>query len=349
MKQIDFVVTIWRGKWLLLLTVVLGAVGAVAAYAFSPSIYRSTAVFRVQSSAPVGDGQAQGPSISAESFIGLVNQAEFQQEVVGTMKSGLPPYLGDIITAERTSGTSLFRVHANASSAKQSKVVADNAVKILLEKSARVAGDDPTRSRITEQLLDPTIAEIEKLTVSVEEARARSGASSPDNSESLSRINQLLDQLRLAEPSLVEPESAQTNAQVLEALRDEMSNLADTPVTADGKSVTDRTEIANLSRKIQNLEKAYSVYWDYMIQMMLRETVAGEHLIVVSQPQQPAGRYTGNVITNSAIGALMGLLVGLLVAILEEGRRRTKLERAEDFNKEDHGASSSTASGGFGI
>lgn len=344
MKQIDFVVAIWRGKWLLLLALVLGAVGALAAYMFSPSMYRSTAVLRVQSSVSVGDVQEQQPTIRAESLVDLVNQREFQQEVVGKTKAGLPRYSGNIITAEITSGTGLLRVHANARSAKQSKAWADAAVKILLEKMSSLAGDDPTRSRITEQLLDPTIAEIEKLTVSMETARTRSGAPSIDNSQSLSRINDLLARLRA-----VQPDGAQTNIQTLDALADEIDDLAATPGTADEVTVGDRTEVANLSRRIQNLEKAYSAYWDYMIQMRLRDTVTGDFLVVVSQPQVPAARYTGNLLTNSAIGALMGLLVGLLVAILDEGRRRTGLEHAEEDDKEDYGARGSKASGGFGI
>jgi uncharacterized protein involved in exopolysaccharide biosynthesis len=318
MIQVDYMATIWRHKWIILLTTLLGALGAFITTFATPPVYRSTAVLRVYR-APSLQGAASQNEGNAQMFISLVNQPGFEQEVIGQRKLSFLLPFGNNITAESTADRSLFLIHASAESPQQSKNLANKAVKILLRKSNKLmSGTDSTRLRIQEKLLDPVTKEIEKLSAKLERTKANvKEFDSKDLDSTINQINKLLAELK----------KTKNDTQTLEALTSEINKLTARPIDASTKTVENNIEIANLNRKISNLERAYSVYWDYMTRLTLSQVLSGENLTVVSQPQLPLTPYRGNLATNLVIGSLLGILLGIGVAILMESRQKSGLEQ----------------------
>lgn len=114
------------------------------------------------------------------------------------------------------------------------------------------------------------------------------------------------------------------NAQV-EIMRNTRRSLW--PATEKGGTADIDARIAKTLWQARDAERRYYAYSDYLAQLTLRQSIARQDLILVSEPIAPKSPRDSNLMSNAVIGGLVGLLLGVSLAAFAEARTAGRSER----------------------
>ena len=203
----NYFAIIWEGKWIILLTTLVGLVSFLAIHFFTPPLYKTYSVLTLQSRFSGGSSSRAATSNRAELLVGLINQPLFAKKVFSKVKtakrkskkSPLKFLARRRITAELGKDQSTISLFTYGRTPKEAKNLADKAIELLKRQLKKVSANSiEVQEEINQKLLDPLVEKINKMSEELERKKfsvSKDSTGSVEANIEIARLNRDISHL----------------------------------------------------------------------------------------------------------------------------------------------------------